>query len=459
MKKITTVIVASVLVIAVFVSFMMFKISNTDDPDAILSNFFNLSQSVNRPISVSEIVRQVEGANNGGEVSEDPDGSGKPSVPSVGDGSNPSTGVSSKTWVEIVDSVHKQWGGAGWGYDETHDGIRCDCSGFVSYCLYVAGYTNVKQVAWSATMATELERMGISKVTGSYSTDLQPGDILIYPGHVEVFASYNDTGAMLVWNWGSPDTIASLYPTGVDASTVNSTTPSGHLPTNVGSAYRVERVPANSSGGINSGDPNAHTVFVDAGHGCQYNDRNNPGPYGWATVGANGEADWAPSLTDLLASELSSRGYNVIRIEDCTWGDGTQMTRSLAGNTGRGKMAEQYADIGIQIHYDDVNGNATGWHVIYGEQSGSGNLAKGISSGISSYVTAVPVNAAYAGGVSHRTDLALSKTSATSEPFILVECGFGCPGKSDYDALRDTAVLKQFAKGIADGVDDYFGMR
>ena len=197
------------------------------------------------------------------------------------------------------------------------------------------------------------------------------------------------------------------------------------------------------------------TIYVDAGHGCRYR-QGSPGPYGWTTVGANGEADYAEEIRIQLSDALNAKGYTVKAITDLTY-NGVQGSREEFGNKGRVLlMMNNPVDMCIQIHYDDsINVSSTGGHIIYGSTSqGSMKLAQGIATAFAAHN--IRINSNYPGGISDRAgNLAVYSTS-TSKPFILVECGFGAPGKADYAVLRDPTYKKQMIDAICEGVDAYY---
>lgn len=86
MKKAPIIIIGVVLILAVLLGIMMFRVGNADDTDSILTAFNNMESSIKRPISVEEIIRQLERSGD-----EDDGGSNPPTPtpPSPDDGSNP----------------------------------------------------------------------------------------------------------------------------------------------------------------------------------------------------------------------------------------------------------------------------------------------------------------------------------------------------------------------------------
>lgn len=100
MKKKIMLTVAIIVGLGIMVGMMMFDVSSVDDPDSILAQFTNISSTIKRPITVTEIARQME--------SENGSGSGDPSsMP----GSIP----------------YPQTGGTTWDKDSVQDAIQAHC--------------------------------------------------------------------------------------------------------------------------------------------------------------------------------------------------------------------------------------------------------------------------------------------------------------------------------------------
>ena len=81
-------------------------------------------------------------------------------------------------------------------------GKYVDCSSFVCWVLYELGWTNCQSSGWqlsTATLPTWFNQNGWKTVTSE--NDLQPGDILLYSGHTEIFA-YKKNGVNYVVNAG-----------------------------------------------------------------------------------------------------------------------------------------------------------------------------------------------------------------------------------------------------------------
>lgn len=86
--------------------------------------------------------------------------------------------------------------------------VRCDCSGFVSACMRVAGLARQNECFRSGDFASEngplaqrLKKAGFKPI--KFETKLlRPFDIIAKEGHVEIFDSFNENGKPLVWAWG-----------------------------------------------------------------------------------------------------------------------------------------------------------------------------------------------------------------------------------------------------------------
>lgn len=63
MKKAPIVIVGLVLLLTVLLGIMMFQVNGEDDEEGILSAFNTMENNIKRPISVEEVIRQVENLN------------------------------------------------------------------------------------------------------------------------------------------------------------------------------------------------------------------------------------------------------------------------------------------------------------------------------------------------------------------------------------------------------------
>lgn len=137
------------------------------------------------------------------------------------------------SWISICDSVHKQWGASGLTYaygreaTATYNGqqytVRQDCSGYVGFCLYIAGLATSTTPITSGTTVGFVQSVGGAVVEQSA---VQKGDILVYTGHVEIFDHIGEDGCTYVYNWGGTSSTSALY-AGKNPAEVNSVTRTG----------------------------------------------------------------------------------------------------------------------------------------------------------------------------------------------------------------------------------------
>lgn len=213
LKRLPKIVIAVILTVSVAVALMIFNVNTDDNADTILSAYKNNSNNIRRPISVSEIKLQQQGANGA-------DDTEPPETPDVGGGTGtqPPKLETPSNWLQVCDACHKSMGMQGLKY--VYGGsatisdlkgnkytVRTDCSGYVSYCLYTVGLLDSK------TKPT-------SQGFGSYSftkevpaSDMQPGDLVVYPSHIDIFA-----GNGKKWNWGGHGSAEDKY-VGVVAGT------------------------------------------------------------------------------------------------------------------------------------------------------------------------------------------------------------------------------------------------
>ena len=127
--------------------------------------------------------------------------------------------ISSNVIVQAAIEVHQDVRENGYKYEQigdrtapyttdrlVHNSKSIDCSLFVTWVLQQAGIEGfpegVSQWNSGAFMSNPLGWQEIS------ATEVQPGDILVYPNHVEIFAGYEGS-AVRVYNCGSPNSIQS----------------------------------------------------------------------------------------------------------------------------------------------------------------------------------------------------------------------------------------------------------
>lgn len=448
--------------IGILVSFLAVSIYLALPVDIDTGNYIDLNRNIGggREQFRTEYEEMIYSNQNGDENTGD-EGSVTPD-PSP----TPTPTPTPQAWIDICDKVHTDWEkqigyyqeGGKFSYDSDGDGkgdieVRTDCSGYVGYCLYVAGIMNNPQGVTSGTARSVFESIGeISEVD---KTNIQKGDILVYNGHVEVFYEDSAKGSYLVLNWGG-NTSAKMHPT-----------TSSKSKSAITSAWRVSS--ATSTPGPTP-RPTGKVVFLDAGHGCtQYPSNTNKHPaYGWAgprgsvTAVYNGvsvthdEDDWTEAIRPKLKAELESMGVTVRSLtdysvpEDSLNGSGPkkQATREWIGNAGRRDIGIQLSDasIIIQLH---SNANSTGvldntnGIGIYSNTSGSNMNQKFINawdkslSGINVHGSGVHVNNSYA------------FTSNNTKPSFIIEVGFHTNASDIYNMnCNMDNVAKALAKSI-----------
>ena len=115
-------------------------------------------------------------------------------------------------WLECCALTHKTWGHSGFKYTyggsatmANGDKVRLDCSGFVSYALQCYGKIAKGTMYSSGGFKSCPALVDVTSSLHS-ANDLQPGDIIAYSGHVEVYA-----GNGRVYNWGGPSSCEDKY--------------------------------------------------------------------------------------------------------------------------------------------------------------------------------------------------------------------------------------------------------
>lgn len=88
-----------------------------------------------------------------------------------------------------------------WYTTTTYGRIRPDCSGYVSCVLWQLGYMD----NYNAIDSRAYYRNDIGWTVAGYgnTVELQPGDIIAYNGHVQIFAGWDSSGNRLWYSWGS----------------------------------------------------------------------------------------------------------------------------------------------------------------------------------------------------------------------------------------------------------------
>lgn len=108
-----------------------------------------------------------------------------------------------KEIIEYARSHGFTYGAPGKGIPELKNGKKLDCSSYVSWVLYECGYTQFKghQHTSSEFYNNTMKWQTVKE------KDLQPGDILAYNGHVEIYA-----GSGKIYNAGSTSAIKKDQP-------------------------------------------------------------------------------------------------------------------------------------------------------------------------------------------------------------------------------------------------------
>lgn len=158
------------------------------------------------------------------------------------------TMIDTSSWLSIADGVHKQWGAAGFTYgygqystftqsDGSQISVRRDCSGYVGYCLYVAGKASTPS---PITSGSDLSKYGFKKVDKPYGYSmLKPGDVVAWSGsHIQIYVGASPDDVWL--NWGGVQSTSDKYAGITDVSKVISTssTASNHQPDNADYVWR-----------------------------------------------------------------------------------------------------------------------------------------------------------------------------------------------------------------------------
>lgn len=191
--------------------------TDDEETDMIVSQYNKATQDYHQT-SVSTTIENTKGEGDKAAIN----------IPGQGQSLTPNN-----SWIAICDSVHKSWGASGLGYHYGHMttatynnqqySVRQDCSGYVGFCLYIAGFTSSTTPISSGTTVGFVQSIGGAVVD---SSNIQQGDILVYSGHVEIFDHLGEDGSTYVYNWGGTSSTSALY-VGKDPASVNSVTKSG----------------------------------------------------------------------------------------------------------------------------------------------------------------------------------------------------------------------------------------
>lgn len=445
--------------ISILVSFLAVCIYLVLPADIDTGSYIDLNRSIGsgREQFRTEYEEMIYSNQNGDENT----GDGGSVVP---DPTPPNPTPTPQAWLDICDKVHTDWEnqigyyklGGKFSYDSDGDGkgdieVRTDCSGYVGYCLYVAGLLNNPQGVTSSSADSVFKK--IDTITEVDKSSIQKGDILVYNGHMEIFFEDSVNGSYLVYNWGGSGS-AKQHPT-----------VSGKTKAGITSVWRVS-----SSAPNPAPNPTGKVVFLDAGHGCtQYPSQRNSHPvYGYAEARSsisttfNGittvhdEDDWTEQIRPKIKAELESMGVTVRSLSDYTVpenglnGNGTKKTatRDWIGNSGRRDIGLELSDASIivQLHSNALgNGepNSVNGVLVLSNRAGSTGAQKFVSAWDKS-LSSIGVNSS---GTSVKTSFAF--TSKETKPAYIVEVGFHTNPSDTYQMNHNMDnVAKAVAKSI-----------
>ena len=225
-----------------------------------------------------------------------------------------------------------------------------------------------------------------------------------------------------------------------------------------GSSSKVEAIPGQFR------DPNNIVVVIDPGHqgkGDSAKEANGPGSSTMkarVTSGCTGVASGIPEykltleISLMLRTELENRGYKVY------------MTRSTHDVNISNKERAQYAssvgaDIAVRIHADSVDNSSV---------RGATALAPSKNNAYVSHLASASqslsskIMASYCGATGFKNRGVQANDTMTginwSEvPVTIVELGFMSNPEEDM-AMQDDAMQNNMVQGIANGIDNYFGL-
>lgn len=215
-----TIIVCCILLIGTVI-FSMSLSAPIAITDALFGAFNNLSDSEQARLqdrvsvqTIKELIKQEQENGNGTSDPYDPTNPSQNQSPGPNQNPNlnPGNGTPAEpppsSWIADAEKAHRamgcgglvyRLGGSGVTYYGTN--VRTDCSGYVSYALYMHGLTTNPKVCssgsnWSA----------VNGVVLINTSDIQPGDIAVYSGHVQIYM-----GPGLALNWGGKSSAQNLY--------------------------------------------------------------------------------------------------------------------------------------------------------------------------------------------------------------------------------------------------------
>lgn len=221
--------------------------------------------------------------------------------------------------------------------------------------------------------------------------------------------------------------------------------------------------------GMPTSSGSGSTICIDAGHQAKANTGQEPVGKGSSekktkvtdgTVGKythKKESVVNLAVAKKLKSELTHRGYKVVMTRESQNVDISNIQRAKIANHAR-------ADLFIRIHCDG-DSSGKGFFVIVPSSSNKYLSSDVVSKSKKLADAMIPkikdasgeetsTISRYAGGISYRDDL--TGTNWATMPSALVEMG-EMTNKEDDEKLASADFQQKMAKGMADGIDSYFG--
>lgn len=209
---------------------------------------------------------------------------------------------------------------------------------------------------------------------------------------------------------------------------------------------------------------NGHIVAIDAGHQSKGNSEKEPiGPGASETKakvasGTTGKTTGVPEyqlnldVSQKLRDELENRGYQVVMIRDTNDVDISNAERAeIANNSG--------AEIFLRIHANGSDNTSVNGALTMAPSSSNpyvGSIADSCQQLSQHIVDAYCAATGFKNlGVQNYDNM--SGINWCKIPVTIVEMGF-MSNASDDTAMQDQEMQQKMASGIADGVDEYFGL-
>lgn len=229
----------------------------------------------------------------------------------------------------------------------------------------------------------------------------------------------------------------------------------------------VEKKPTTSKVEVIPGqfrDPNNIVVVIDPGHqgrGDSAKEENGPGSSTMkarVTSGCTGVASGVPEykltleISLMLKTELENRGYKVY------------MTRSTHDVNISNKERAQYAssvgaDIAVRIHADSVDNSGVRGATALAPSS-SNPYVSHLASASQSLSSKIMASYCSATGFKNRGvqgNDTMTGINWSEVPVTIIELGFMSNPEEDM-AMQDDAMQNNMVQGIANGIDNYFGL-